>query len=63
MIDGHTFKYKGQVDLYGRPSGTGVAKKGFKKYSGLFFRGSPLICKDSNLKMYGEYKDGRKFGK
>ena len=47
----------------GRPSGTGVAKKSFRKYSGLFFEGSPLLCKDSKLKMYGEYKDGQKFGK
>ena len=63
-IDGIALKYKGQVDRYsGKPSGMGVAKKRFKKYSGIFFEGSPLICKDSSLNMYGEYKDGKKFGK
>ena len=69
MIEGEMHKYKGQVDLEGRPNGIGRAKNANAEYSGLFFDGSPLICERNEKRSligsqgYGEYKEGLPFGK
>ena len=49
--------------MEGRASGRGVAKRRFKKFSGIFFEGSPVLLKDESAKMYGEYASGKKVGK